>query len=235
MIKKILLFLFCTIVNSSRNIVLRKNNTVSLTTIVDDDSISKVIHHLYKMHKESHTNYENVYIYLDTPGGSVEEGNRLIETIEYLSNSMNISCIAHHVASMGFAILQACPHRLGLKTSSLMQHQMSTHLADEKQRLKTYMRYIDHLEEELISLQSNRIKMSNQQFKDLTYHNWWLTGKQGIKYNVLDELVIIGCDTSLLDTSITANASVFSDNIIITTNSNCPLIHKPIEIKYDSS
>ena len=65
---------------------------------------------------------------------------------------------------------------------------MSTMLADEKQRLKTYMKYMDSLEDDLISLQARRIKMSNQQFRDVTYHNWWLTGKQALKYNVVDIL-----------------------------------------------
>ena len=43
--------------------------------------------------------------------------------------------------------------------------------------------------------------MSNQQFRDVTYHNWWLTGKQALKYNVIDELVVVGCDKSLLETT----------------------------------
>ena len=253
MIKKIL-FLFFTIVSSrsnknntknsrninlgkdntvrSRNINLSKNNTVSLTKAVDDESISTVIAELYRIHQNK--NNANIYIYLDTPGGSVDAGNRLIETIEYLSHSNNISCVAHHAASMGFVILQSCPHRLGLKSSSLMQHQISTMMADEKQRLKTYMKYMDSLEDELISLQARRIKMSNQQFRDVTYHNWWLTGKQALKYNVVDELVVVGCDKSLLETTITANASIIPGSVAIYTNSLCPLIHKPVNIKYES-
>ena len=217
----------------SRNIILSKNNTVSLIKTVDDDSISTAIEELYRIHHNKNNDNANIYIYLDTPGGSVDAGNRLIETIEYLSHSNNISCIAHHAASMGFAILQSCPHRLGLKSSSLMQHQMSTMLADEKQRLKTYMKYMDSLEDDLISLQARRIKMSNQQFRDVTYHNWWLTGKQALKYNVVDELVVVGCDKSLLETTITANASMLSGSVAIYTNSRCPLIHKPVNIKYE--
>ena len=247
MIKKIL-FLFFTMVSGtninlgkdntirSRNIILSKNNTVSLTKTVDDESISNMINELYRIHQNNNNNNNNntnIYIYLDTPGGSVDAGNRLIETIEYLSDSNNISCIAHHAASMGFAILQSCPYRLGLKSSSLMQHQMSTMLADEKQRLKTYMKYIDSLEDDLITLQADRIKMSNQQFKDITYHNWWLTGKQALKYNVVDELVVVGCDKSLLETTITANASILPGSVAIYTNSLCPMIHKPVNIKYE--
>jgi ATP-dependent protease ClpP protease subunit len=223
---KILFLIF--IIVSGRNIILNENNMVSLTNEVNDESISKVIYELYRLENET-----NIYIYIDTSGGSVDAGNKLIETIEYFSQIKNISCIAHHAASMGFVILQACPYRLGLKTSKLMQHQISTMLADEKQRLKTYMTYINDLEDELITLQASRINISNKRFRDITYHNWWLTGIKALKYNVVDELVVVGCDNSLLGTHIEANTSISANNIIISTYNRCPLIYKPINIKYE--
>ena len=74
-----MLFMFFTIVKSkninySRNIILSKNNTVSLTETVDDESISTAINELYNIHQNK--NNANIYIYLDTPGGSVDAGNR---------------------------------------------------------------------------------------------------------------------------------------------------------------
>ena len=79
MIKKIL-FLFFTMVSGtninlgkdntirSRNIILSKNNTVSLIKTVDDDSISTAIEELYRIHQNKNNGNTNIYIYLDTPG-----------------------------------------------------------------------------------------------------------------------------------------------------------------------
>ena len=53
-----------------------------------------------------------------------------------------------------------------------------------------------------------------------------------LKYNVIDELITLGCDNSLLDTYITANASLLKGSITINKYSKCPLIHKPISTKY---
>ena len=216
-----------------RSIILTNNNTVSLTNEVNDDSISSLINELYILHHNKENNINHIYIYLDTPGGSVEAGNRLIETIDFLSHSYNISCIAHHIASMGFVILQSCPNRLALKTSTLMQHQISSLISDEKQRMKTYMKYMDDLENELLEMQSKRINMSINDFIDITYHNWWLTGTQALKYNVIDEIITLGCDESLLDTYFTANASLLTGSISVMKYSKCPLIHKPISTKYE--
>jgi ATP-dependent Clp protease protease subunit len=219
-----LLFLL-TVVNG-RNIVLTDKNTVSLTDEVNDQSVSSAINGLYD--KIEVQGEKNIYLYLNTPGGSVNAGNRLIETIEYLRHRANISCIAHDIASMGFVILQACPYRLGLKTSKIMQHQISTMLYDEKQRLKTYMKYMDDLERELIELQSNRMNISYNKFVKETYHNWWLTGKTAYKNNVIDEIVSVGCDSSLLKLDVVAD--VLSNGTML--YSKCPLIYKPVSISY---
>ncbi len=227
---KKILFLILTVING-RSITLTDKNSVSLIDTVNEDSISKIIHDIYEI---SYNKEKNMYIYLNTPGGSVDDGNRLIETINYLKDKKNISCIAHNIASMGFVILQACPYRLGLTSSKVMQHQISTMLSDEKQRLKTYMNYIDSLEKELIHLQADRIKISYNKFIENTYHNWWLTGKDALKNNIIDEIVTIGCGKSLLKTNIKANVSVFTNIITIKTFSKCPLIHKPIDIKYET-
>ena len=227
--KLVLLFITATII-SGRDIILNKNNTVSLTKSIDDETISKLIYDLYNLND---LNNNNIFIYMNTPGGSVEAGNRLIETIEHLSLTKNISCIAHNIGSMGFVILQSCPYRLALKTSTIMQHQISTFIGDEKQRLKNYMKYLDDLENELIYLQAKRMNISKKKFISLTYQNLWLTGNKALETNVVDELITLGCDKSLLVPMIEANTSLITNKIILYTYSKCPLIHQPIDINYN--
>ena len=80
-----------------------EDNRIHFSEDVNGDSMSDLKSNLRTLERKllgMKQNYrlENdipIYLYLNTPGGSVNAGNRLIETIEYLSNRANISCIAH--------------------------------------------------------------------------------------------------------------------------------------------
>ena len=77
MYKNLLFIIFGTAI--ATDIILHQNYTVKLTGEITSESISKTIYDIYNI------NNTNIIIYIDTPGGSVSAGNRLIDTIEHLS------------------------------------------------------------------------------------------------------------------------------------------------------
>ena len=56
--KLVLLFITATII-SGRDIILNKNNTVSITKSIDDETISKLIHDLYNLNNLNDLNNLN--------------------------------------------------------------------------------------------------------------------------------------------------------------------------------
>ena len=206
-------------------IELNENNTAILMNEVNEKSISFVIDQIYQLSEN------DIYIYIDTPGGSVYEGQKLVNTIEYMKDIKNITCVVQQASSMGFVILQSCPLRTALKGSMIMQHQISTRLYDEKAKLKNYMHYIDNMEDELIEMQSRRIGITKKEFIDKTYHDWYLTPKMALKYNVIDKIVKVGCKKSMMSSFF--NATILNNKISIVGYRKCPLIKEPtsIEIK----
>ena len=97
------------------NVKLNTKNSLILRGEVNDKSVSRLI---YQINKLDNTN--DIYLYLDTPGGSVESGHKLISEII----NHNITCIAEKAYSMGFAILQSCTNRYILRHGKLMIHQV---------------------------------------------------------------------------------------------------------------
>ena len=59
-------------IKTLKKIKLTTKNSLVLKGSVDDKSISTLIHQLNKMEKKN-----EIYLYLDTPGGSVESGQKL--------------------------------------------------------------------------------------------------------------------------------------------------------------
>ena len=82
---KLILFLvfilntYCNFVKENIIITLTKDNTVYINDEINEESISKAIY------KIVHTKDQDIYIYIDSFGGNVKQGNRFIEVIEYYS------------------------------------------------------------------------------------------------------------------------------------------------------
>ena len=108
----------------SNSIVLTTDNHLSVLGPIDDDLVNSAIENSALLNKNN--NY--TYIYLNSPGGSVVAGQKYINLINSLKRTKKIMCISEFAASMAFHILQHCDYRYVLKTSKMMQHQISLFL-----------------------------------------------------------------------------------------------------------
>ena len=160
--------------------------------------------------------------YLDTNGGSVSAGARIVDEVQ----KYNLNCIAHKAYSMGFVILQACNKRFVTPYSSVMQHQISYGVANEKAKVESYVNFVDQIGEKLDKMQAKKIGLEYETFKKKTYNDWWLSGDNIIYENVADEIVNVKCSKSLTNRNYTIDNG-YQEQIY----SRCPLVNEPIEVK----
>ena len=214
-----LLFVFFLLNQSfaNENIHLTKNNVVVIKDTIDDQSVSQAIYKLNKMKNKS-----DVFIYLDTPGGSVESGNRLLMEIQ----KYNLSCIADRAYSMGFVLLQGCKTRYIRQYGRIMQHQISYGVKCEKGKIDSYQQFIHQLEDDLVTIQANRVKLTPQEFRYKTMNEWWLIGKNALVNDCVDSIADVYCDETLT----TQNYTVKYGPIEL-IYSQCPLVNDPIDTK----
>jgi ATP-dependent Clp protease protease subunit len=172
-----------------KTITLTLDNFVALRGPVTSTSISNLITEMIS--KRSDT----LYIYLNTNGGSVDAGMKLVNVIQSLQdNNIIICCIADTAISMGFVIFQSCSNRYVTRHASLMQHQMSLSDVEGKIRdLNSYVKFVNSIEDEINQNQADRIGLSIEQFNEKIRDDWWLTAKQSILEKVADEIVNIKC------------------------------------------
>ena len=83
-------------------IQLDTDNTLLLKGEVNQESTHKFLVDIHQL-----KNKQNAYLFLDTNGGSVEEGNKIVNEVQ----KYNISCIATRAYSMGFVKFQESKHR----------------------------------------------------------------------------------------------------------------------------
>ena len=162
-------------------------NTILINEEIDDELITKTIGDLYSVESN------DIYFYINSNGGSVHAGNRLIEQMTFMeSNNKIIHCIGHKVISMAFVIFQHCTHRYSLDTSIAMQHQMSLMLGGGVENINTFFKMIKTIYKDLVVYQANKLKMDLLEFREKIKIDWWTYGKELVENNISDKIVTVG-------------------------------------------
>lgn len=173
---------------------------------------------------------KELFLYINSPGGSVLEGFMMIEHIKTLQeDNITVSCIADYAISMAFVILQFCSNRYALYSSIMMQHQMSIELKGNLFELNSYLKMIKNINIYIDMKQSNRINISYNEFVNKVSVDWWVSGITAIEENIVDKIIMIKCHKKLYDLNYTIEyITPFGEfNIIY---SSCPLIRHPLKI-----
>lgn len=194
---------------------LTSSNIIIIKGEINDNLASKFVHELNK--KE---NKQDIYIYLDTNGGSVDAGNKIVEEII----RYKLNCIASKAISMGFVIFQSCNKRYITDYTTLMQHQISYGILNEKEKIESYVNYIKQIDDKLTRIQADKIGITPSKLKKKTYNDWWLFGENAILENCADESVDIRCSTKLTNQNYTVDIGSYTY-----IYSKCPLVTNHID------
>jgi ATP-dependent protease ClpP protease subunit len=191
------------------------NNFILVKNAIDEEVANRFIYELNQMSSK-----ENVTVYLDTNGGSVEHGNKMLNEIQ----KYNLSCVAERAYSMGFVLLQGCNKRYITPYGRIMQHQISYGVQNEKGKIDSYVNFIDQIEDELANMQASKINMSVESFRLKTMNDWWLIGNNAVKNNCVDNIINVYCDAKLTKMNYTKSFGPYHQ-----VYSRCPLVSEPID------
>jgi len=173
-------------------VTLTPGNTASIVGEVNGDSVIKAFADISKSDPS-----KVLYLYLDTPGGSVFAGKALVD---YLSTTKrNIHCIANVAISMGFHILESgCKVRLVTPQAILMAHEMATQIDGKTSELEFQAKLTRKLEDLFDTASANRLGLSLKSYQSRLTPEWWLMGDlEVLKANAADTTVTVNCSIEL--------------------------------------
>lgn len=212
--------LFC---DANEKVILTKDNFVTIKNVINEKTR---IDFIKDITLKSNKN-KDVYIIIDSEGGSVFDGQKIIEQINFLKQiEINIKCIALNAYSMAFHIFQSCTERIITESSKLMSHQIRLTIKDiELYKLKNYLDMIYSINEKLDDNVCKRINVDKSEYREKIYNDWWIDGKEIIKEKLADKIVYLGCDKNLYDINENNdNKNILFSNIeIISYKNRCPL------------
>lgn len=208
-------------------VILEESNLVALNVAFTPESVSKL--KLQILDKDSKlAEGVPIYLFLNTPGGSVVAGNGLFELIDGLDRE--VITVTQFAASMGFHTVQACGKRYITKTGVLMSHRArggsSGQIPGElNQRVRFWTHYVNNMAKR----SAKRIGITPKKYHYKHINEWWLTGNYAVDYNTADKVVSVKCGKTVNGTY-TKDIRTFFGTYRATFH-KCPLVSEPISVK----
>jgi len=177
--------------STHEKIILTEKNHIALRGEVTFESLEPIKTRINQL-KDN----EELYLFIDSPGGQVMAGIELVDILQH--SEKKVTCVARKAISMAFSIFQACPTRVILPYSILMQHRISTGVQGNPDEVKTTLDVSRDLEDILNTSDSQRLGLTLTQFKEKVRYEFWLIGHTKIlKNKAADKVAIASCDPEL--------------------------------------
>lgn len=155
-----------------------------------DDHVANIIQ-AQLLFLESNDASRDIQIYLNTPGGSVNAGLGIYDTIQYINPDVATICTGM-AASMGAIILCAgAPgKRTALKHSRILIHQPMGGAQGQASDIEITAREIQKLKKELYEILALHTKQSYKKIWKDSDRDYWMTSKEALDYGMIDEILV---------------------------------------------
>lgn len=208
----------------AKSIKLSTTNVCSLETDVSASSMQKLKYCLIdKVSKRRGRNYP-IYLYLNSPGGSIYHGLRFIT---FAKSIRNLHTITEFSASMAAAIAQGLPgKRYVVETGVFMFHRARGGFQGQfedgelESRLNLWKKIVRNME----SMQAKRIGITLKEYKKRRVNEWWVYGDDNVKQNTADDMAEVRCTPDLIkqETTVVIRTMFGSSKVKV---SGCPLVN----------
>lgn len=211
-------------ITETTSIALDSDNMILLRNEISDDSVSKVQKKVAELVAKRGSGTYTIYLVLDSPGGSIDAGLTLIESLKTVKNLETISLFA---ASMASGIVEALPVRRNiLANSTLMFHRARGGVEGQfengelESRLEFYKKVVRSMEQN----NANRMGMALEAYKAAVVNELWIYGNDNISQNSADRIVTISCSQELISQVVEETFVVMGMFEITVEFSGCPLV-----------
>lgn len=135
-------------------------------------------------------NNEDIFIYINSPGGSVTSGLAIYDTMNYIKS--DVSTVATGLcASMAAIILAAGTKgkRLSLKHSEIMIHQVLGGMQGQASDIKIQAERILILKKKLNKILASLTNQTENKINKDTERDYYLSSNDALKYGLIDKIL----------------------------------------------
>ena len=168
---------------------LLNDRIIMLCDQVNDTTASLIVSQLLFL--ESQDPDKDIYLYINSPGGSISAGMAIYDTIKYIKPDVCTICIGM-AASMGAFLLSSGAEgkRMALPNSEIMIHQplISGGLSGQCTDIKIHSDHLIRTRENLNKILAENTGQSLEQIALDTERDNYMTAEQALEYGLIDAI-----------------------------------------------
>lgn len=167
---------------------LLKDRIILLGTEVNDTVASLICAQLLFL--ESQDPEKEIYLYINSPGGSVTAGLAIYDTMRYITSPVSTVCLGL-AASMGAFLLAGGEKnmRYALPNSQIMIHQPSGGFRGQATDMEIHVKEILRLKEQLNAILAKNTGQALDKVASATERDNFLTPAEALDFGIIDRIL----------------------------------------------
>lgn len=166
---------------------LLKDRIVFLSGEINDEVANLIVSELLYLNS---LNNEDIYLYINSPGGSVTAGMAIYDTMNFIKCDVSTICVGMCASMAAFLLSSGAKgKRVCLKNGEVMIHQPLGGVQGQATEIKIHAERIIKLKEKLNKiLASNTGKDINKIERD-TERDYYLDSEEALEYGLVDKVL----------------------------------------------
>ena len=167
---------------------LLKERIIFLPTYIEDEIANLVIAQMLFLEAEDPD--KDIYLYVNSPGGSVTAGMAIYDTMQYVKPAISTICMGQ-AASMGALLLAAGGKgkRFALPHARIMIHQPLGGVQGQATDIDIQAKEILRMREELNRILVHHTGQTEKRIQEDTERDYIMTADQGKEYGIIDDVI----------------------------------------------
>ena len=166
---------------------LLQDNIILLDGEITDDKANIVIGELLYLNSQ---NCDDIYMYINSPGGSVTAGMAIYDTMNFIDNDVCTICVGMCASMAAFLLSSGAKgKRYALQNSEVMIHQPIGGAQGQATEIQIAAERILKLKDKMNRLLSNNTKQSLSKIKRDTERDYFMDADEALNYGIVDEIL----------------------------------------------
>ena len=161
------------------------NRIIFLEGEINDNISNLIVSEL--LYLDSISN-EDIYLYINSPGGSITSGFAIYDTINYIKSEV-ITIGIGLCASMAAFLLSSGNKRYSLPNTEIMIHEPLGGTKGQATEIKIVTDQILKLREKLNKILSKNTKQTLSRIKKDTQRDYYMTPEEALNYGLIDKII----------------------------------------------
>ena len=167
---------------------LLKDRIIFLGTEIDDATANTIIAQLLFL--EATDPDKDIYIYINSPGGSVSSTIAIYDTIQYVKSDVSTICIG--MAASGAALILASGakgKRFALPNSRIMVHQPLGGAQGQVTDIEIQTRELKRIKDTINKILTHHTGQKFEKVEKDTDRDFYMTAQESKEYGLVDEVI----------------------------------------------